>query len=155
MVALLLKHDSIAGKISRLNSGALEGRLKSAEERLLAADRRHALEVLSHCNRKNVANIWFTVTIRFCMLGWLSYNWLQRHNAWGLCVFGHRSQEDRLRNRVELMEQSLDSERLLLAQAQQQLQAEGLRAKGLADAEAAARRAEGALQAKLDSARKV
>ncbi len=86
---------------------ALEGRVRSAEDQLAAAERRHSLE------------------------------------------------QERLHSRLDLLEQTLESERLLVQRAQQQLQAELIRSKGLAEAEAAARAAEAEVQDKLEAAKRV
>lgn len=61
---------------------------------------------------------------------------------------------EKLRSRIDILQQSLEGERILASQAQQQLQAELLHVKSLSDLESAARAAEASLQARLDQARR-
>lgn len=67
----------------------------------------------------------------------------------------HGLEVDRLNARISSLEHSLDGERLLVARAQQQLQAELLHVKSLRDSEAAASASEISLQDKLDRTKAV
>jgi chromosome segregation ATPase len=61
---------------------------------------------------------------------------------------------EKLRSRIDILQQSLEGERMLASQAQQQLQAELLHVKSLADSESASRAAEASLERKLDQTKK-
>ena len=61
---------------------------------------------------------------------------------------------EKLRSRIDILQQSMEGERMLASQAQQQLQAELLHVKSLTDSESAARAAEASLQSRLDQAKK-
>lgn len=61
---------------------------------------------------------------------------------------------EKLRSRIDILQQALEGERILASQAQQQLQAELLHVKSLADSESASRAAEASLQARLDQTKK-
>ncbi len=66
----------------------------------------------------------------------------------------HDLECERLRSRIDLLEQALDGERLLAARATQQLHAELLRVKSLSESEADARATEAVVSEKLERTKK-
>ena len=67
----------------------------------------------------------------------------------------HALEVDRFNTRLCSLEHSLEGERLLVARAQQQLQAELLHVKSLKDSEAAARAAEAVMQERAERMKSV